>query len=142
MRPMRLGLLAALIVAVMAPTAAMAQRLPKSGGGEAPPAKVTAAARKQGMAEAPALASASGVPCQVTDARLVGRVAADKKTGSLGSSLYEVACQGGMGYLLQSGQVVASGPIETLRDNNLMRELYLGDGHGGRPVKAKAGDLQ
>lgn len=46
------------------------------------------------------------------------------------------------GYLLQNGQVVASGPIKTLRDDNLMRELYLGDGNGGRPVKAKQGDLQ
>jgi branched-chain amino acid transport system ATP-binding protein len=34
------------------------------------------------------------------------------------------------GYLLQNGQVVASGPIATLRDDRLMRELYLGDSHG------------
>ena len=46
------------------------------------------------------------------------------------------------GYLLQSGQVMASGPIETLRNDTLMRELYLGDGHGGRPVHGKTGDLQ
>ena len=46
------------------------------------------------------------------------------------------------GYLLQSGQMAASGPIETLRDDTLMRELYLGDGHGGRPVHEKTGDLQ
>ncbi|WP_394761315.1 hypothetical protein [Phenylobacterium sp.] len=109
MRPMRLGLLAALIIAVMAPTAALAQRLPKAGGVTMPPpAKVTADARKQGMADAPALVGTAGVPCQVTDARLVGKVAADKKTGSLGSSLYEVACQGGMGYLLQSSATGAT----------------------------------
>jgi branched-chain amino acid transport system ATP-binding protein len=30
------------------------------------------------------------------------------------------------GYLLQHGQVVASGPIAELRDNRLMRDLYLG----------------
>ena len=33
------------------------------------------------------------------------------------------------GYLLQHGQVVASGPIAELRDNRLMHELYLGHGH-------------
>lgn len=109
MRPMRLGLLAALIVAVMAPSAALAQRLPKSGISAAPSAaKVTAEARKQGMADAPAIVATAGVPCQVVDARLVGKVAADKKTGSLGSSLYEVACQGGMGYLLQTSATGAS----------------------------------
>lgn len=32
------------------------------------------------------------------------------------------------GYLLQNGQVVTSGPIATLRDDRLMRELYLGEG--------------
>ncbi len=36
------------------------------------------------------------------------------------------------GYLLQNGQVVASGPIATLRDDRLMRELYLGEGHRAR----------
>jgi len=46
------------------------------------------------------------------------------------------------GYLLQNGRVVASGLIETLRDDNLMRELYLGDGNGGHPVKSKEGSLQ
>jgi len=32
------------------------------------------------------------------------------------------------GYLLQHGQIVASGPIAKLRDNRLMHELYLGAG--------------
>jgi branched-chain amino acid transport system ATP-binding protein len=31
------------------------------------------------------------------------------------------------GYLLHNGRVVASGPISELRDDTLMRELYLGD---------------
>lgn len=96
MRPMRLGLLAALIVAVMAPAAAMAA--PKAA-----PAAVSAESRKQGMAEAPPLVQAAGMNCQVSDARFVGKAPPDKKTGSLGSSLYEVACgQGGMGFLLQT----------------------------------------
>lgn len=95
MRPMRLGLLAALIVAVMAPAAAMA----------APAAKaptVDAGLRKQGMADAPALVQAAGANCQVSDARFIGKSPPDKKTGSLGSSLYEVACSQGMGFLVQT----------------------------------------
>jgi hypothetical protein len=106
MRPMRLGLLAALIVAVMAPATAMAQRLPAASGvsgSKAPAAAVSAESRKTGMAEAPALVQTAGLTCQVSDARLVGKAPPDKKTGSLGSSLYEVACgAGNMGYLLQT----------------------------------------
>ena len=42
------------------------------------------------------------------------------------------------GYLLQHGRVVASGPIETLRDDTLMRELYLGSGGSGtQPAPAQ-----
>ena len=33
------------------------------------------------------------------------------------------------GYLLQHGEIVASGPIADLRDNRLMHELYLGQGN-------------
>jgi branched-chain amino acid transport system ATP-binding protein len=36
------------------------------------------------------------------------------------------------GYLLQYGQIVASGPIAALRDHRLMHELYLGQGRGAR----------
>ena len=32
----------------------------------------------------------------------------------------------GRGYLLQHGEIVASGPIAELRDDQLMHELYLG----------------
>jgi hypothetical protein len=92
---MRLGLLAALIVAVMAPATAMAA--PKAT------ASVSSESRKQGMAEAPALTQAANLNCQVSDARFIGKSPPDKKTGSLGSSLYEVACgQGAMGYLIQT----------------------------------------
>ena len=36
------------------------------------------------------------------------------------------------GYLLQYGQIVASGPIAELRDHRLMHELYLGQGRSVR----------
>jgi hypothetical protein len=101
MRPMRLGLLAALIVAVMAPATAMAQRLPTSGGGtKVVAATISADSRKQGMKDAPAIIQAAGVNCAVSDARLAGTVAADKKTGSLGGKVYEVACgEGSVGFI-------------------------------------------
>ena len=94
MRPFGLGLLAALIVALMAPAVAMAAKAPASA--------VSPEARKVGMADAPALVAAASLPCKVTDARLVGKAPPDKKTGSLGSSLYEVACEGAPGFLVQT----------------------------------------
>jgi hypothetical protein len=97
MRPRILGLAAALFVAAMAPAAAVISA-PK----EAPP-KVTEAQRKQGMAEAPAIVQAAGLPCQVSDARFVGRTTEDKKKGTPAQSFYEVACAPGtMGYIVQA----------------------------------------
>ncbi len=108
MRPMRFGLLCALIVAVMAPTAVMAQRLPASGGGSAPAPTVSADSRKQGMADAPGIVQSAGLNCQVSDARMAGKIAPDKKTGSLGGSVYEIACgPGTLGFLVQT---TAGGP--------------------------------
>jgi hypothetical protein len=122
MRPMRLGLLAALIVAVMAPATAMAQRLPPSGGGgkaAAAETKVSSESRKAGMAEAPALVQAAGLNCQLSDARLVGKAPPDKKTGSLGSSLYEVACgSGAMGFLIQTGALGAAPSVFSCLEAN------------------------
>ncbi|MGZ6038033.1 MAG: hypothetical protein ACXWKR_05150, partial [Phenylobacterium sp.] len=64
---------------------------------------VSSEARKQGMADAPALVAAAGVTCQVSDARLAGKTAADKKTGSPGASVYEVACgPNSLGFLIQT----------------------------------------
>ena len=97
MRPFGLGLLAALIIASMAPAVAMA-------ASKAP--AVSAEAHKAGMAEAPALVAAASLPCKVSDARLVGKAPADKKTGAPASSLYEVACEGAPGFLVQTTAAV------------------------------------
>jgi branched-chain amino acid transport system ATP-binding protein len=43
------------------------------------------------------------------------------------------------GYLLQNGSVVASGPIAELRDDRLMRDLYLGDAQNGGVRQAATG---
>src|SRR5262249_33744257 len=96
MRPKVLGLAVALIVAALAPAAAVISA-PK----EAP--AVSDAQRKQGMAEAPAVVQAAGLPCQVSDARFVGKVPEDKKKGTPASSFYEVACgPGAMGFVIQA----------------------------------------
>ena len=91
MRPIGLGLLAALMVALAAPAASAA---PKA-------ATVDKASREAGMKDAPALVQEAGVNCQVQDARLAGKIAPDKKTGSLGGSVYEVSCgPGTVGFIM------------------------------------------
>jgi hypothetical protein len=93
---MRLGLLATLVAALVAVVMA-----PAMAYAAAP--SVSSDARKAGMADAPALVQAAGLPCQVSDARLAGKSAPDKKTGSLGSTVYEVACgPNSIGFLLQT----------------------------------------
>ncbi|MCR5873307.1 hypothetical protein LRS10_03335 [Phenylobacterium sp. J426] len=87
--PKAIGLAAALAALVLVPAAAVSQGKKD--------ADIPAAARKSGMAEAPALVQAAGLPCQVSDARKIGE---DKKTKT---GYYEVACATGtMGYVLQS----------------------------------------
>src|ERR1700761_1962775 len=97
MRPMRLGLFATLIAALVA--VVMAPAMAYAAG----PPSVSSDARKAGMADAPALVQAAGLPCQVSDARLAGKTQPDKKTGSLGATVYEVACgANSIGFLIQT----------------------------------------
>lgn len=87
--PKAIGLAAALAALVLVPAAAVSQ------GKKA--ADIPAAARKSGMAEAPAIVQAAGLPCQLSDARKIGE---DKKSKT---AYYEVACgAGNMGYVLQA----------------------------------------
>ncbi|MDC7674562.1 hypothetical protein [Asticcacaulis machinosus] len=63
--------------------------------------KVTDKTRAKGMADAPAILSASGAPCQIADAHHVGEsnvTTADGKKSKV--MVYEVACQTGPGYIL------------------------------------------
>ena len=97
MRPIGLGLFAALLVALATP--ALAQRAPSGAAPKAP--TVDKASREAGMKDAPALAQAAGVTCQVQDARMAGKLAPDKKTGSLGGNVYEVSCgPGTVGFIM------------------------------------------
>ncbi|HEY2483084.1 MAG TPA: hypothetical protein VGI30_12940 [Caulobacteraceae bacterium] len=84
-----IGLGIALILAIAAPNLAFA----------AEKAAVSKEQRTKGMADAPALVQAAGSDCQVADARFVGE-ATDPKTKAK-TTLYEVACTGSEGLLVQ-----------------------------------------
>lgn len=86
--PKAIGLAVAMIAALLVPAAAVSQAKKA--------AEIPAAARKAGMAQAPAVVQTAGLSCQVSDARLIGE---DKKAKT---SYFEVACGAGkMGYVLQ-----------------------------------------
>lgn len=94
--PKAFGLAAALFAALLVPALAMSAKKEAA-------AEITAQERKLGMAGAPAVVQALGLPCQLSDARIVGE---DKKTKT---NYFEVACApGAMGYILQSSATGAS----------------------------------
>ncbi len=84
-----IGLGIALVLAFAAPNLAFA----------ADKAAVSKDQRTKGMAAAPALVQAAGSDCKVADARYVGE-ATDPKTKAK-TTLYEVACEGSEGLLVQ-----------------------------------------
>jgi hypothetical protein len=89
MRSIGIGLVAALAMVVLAPTAAIAA--PKR---DATAALMQAKARERGKAEAPALVNAAGIRCTIADALFIGE---DKKQGM---TFFEVACSEGMGFVM------------------------------------------
>lgn len=93
MRPFGIGLAAALVVAALAPAVVLSA--PKK-----PAEAVSEAQRKAGMAEAPAVAQAVGITCQVTDARFIGKQTDAKTKAS--TSYYEIDCDKGLGFILSA----------------------------------------
>ncbi|MFZ5730855.1 MAG: hypothetical protein ACOY4G_16040 [Pseudomonadota bacterium] len=91
MRRKTIGLVAALAVAALAPAVVMSQSRD---------AEVTEKARTQGMAEAPALAQAAGLNCQIVDARFIGKN--EDRKAKTSKSYYEVDCQEGMGFVMEA----------------------------------------
>jgi hypothetical protein len=89
MRPIAIGLTAALALAALVPATVISAAKEKEK-----PAAVDAKAREAGMKAAPDIAKAAGISCTVTDARLIG---ADKKSAT---DYYEAACQQGLGFAL------------------------------------------
>jgi hypothetical protein len=79
--------------------ATAAQAAAPAAGAAAKPPEITKEQRDAGMKAAPALVQASGVPCTVADARMIGATPPDPKTKEV-STYYEVACKGALGYVL------------------------------------------
>lgn len=73
--------------------------LPSLGFAAEKAGAVSKEAHEKGMAAAPALVQAAGSDCQVSDARYIGQ-ASDPKTKAK-TTLYEVACTGSEGLLVQ-----------------------------------------
>lgn len=97
-RPLGLALLAAFTL-VAAPFAAAAAPAP-------PPAKIDTKIDPDqhalGKKEAPEAVKSAGIPCTITDAYYIGSSdTKDDKGKTVSQKLYEVACQGGVGQVLQ-----------------------------------------
>lgn len=99
MRTLSLGLVAALIVAMLSPGLASA------APDKAPP--VTKEQKAKGMAALPALLTAAGSDCQLADGRFIGE-AVDAKTKAK-TALYEAVCTGSEGLLVE--QIGAGAPL-------------------------------
>ena len=115
-RPMALAAIAALGVTLAAtpaaaqmgvPDGASSAQQPRSGQaarssvrpGQATARPTSEQQHQRGMAEAPAVIQAAGVPCQLADAIWIG----DIGTGAQARKGYEVVCTGSLGYVLVTG---------------------------------------
>ncbi len=94
MRPMKIGLVVALVMAALSPTGVWAAKAPA-----APPLPPIAKADlEKGMAAAPGLVTAANLDCQVSGARKLGENT-DPKT-KLKTVFYELACSNNEGVML------------------------------------------
>jgi len=109
MSRLRLGIAAAIILAVAAPAATVQAQRKKEAA--APAGAVTAKDIERGKAEAPALAQAGGLSCQVVDARFIATDA--KKT-----NYYEIACDQGIGYIVFKAPDVEKPTLATCFEAN------------------------
>lgn len=91
MRPIGLGLIAAIALSIATPTLAA----PKAEG-------VNEMQRKAGMAKAPEIIAKSGLACGLTDARFVGSSDEKKDGVKVTTAFFEVACSEGLGYIIQA----------------------------------------
>jgi hypothetical protein len=91
MRPVQIGLVVALVLAALSPSAAWAAKAPAT-----PP--VSKEDKAKGMAAAPALVAAAKADCQVSDARRMGE-SVDPKTKQK-TSFYELACGNNEGLVI------------------------------------------
>lgn len=124
MRPIRAGLLVALCTVLLTPAAAFAAKAPKAP--PTAPATYTPAQLKKGAAEGAGIVQRAAVPCQMSASAWAGGSGADKKTGTPQRDMYEVACAGQLGYILQAdkdGPVLAFSCLEMMSSANLNCKL-------------------
>ena len=96
MKFLRIGFIAALALALHGQAiAATAPAAPAA-------VKIDQKMRDQGMKEAPAVIQQAAVDCTVSDAYLMGNGEATVDGKKVKTSIYEVACGTGMGYVVQS----------------------------------------
>src|SRR5438477_7424106 len=101
MRPIGMGLAAALILAIATPAALMATSAAAKPAAAATDS-VTKESRDKGKAAAPGLIQGAGLDCQVADARLIG-INTDAKTKAK-TTFYELACTGNEGVIVAQAQ--------------------------------------
>jgi uncharacterized protein YgiM (DUF1202 family) len=114
MSRLRLGVAAAIILAVAAPAATVQAQKKKEAA--APAGTITEKDRQRGMAEAPALAKTAGLTCNVNDARFI---IADPKSKT---AFYEVACDQGIGYIVIADPAKPAPTLGTCMEANTPRE--------------------
>jgi hypothetical protein len=106
MRPIVIGLIAALMAATMQPAAALAATTPAKPG-----ATVDAASIKKGMDAAPGVITKAGLDCNLANARMLG-TSTDPKTKAA-SDYYELACTDQEGFIIAIPQKDGVIQIET-----------------------------
>jgi len=101
MKFLRIGFIAALALALHGQALA-ATAAPAAG-------KIEPKMREQGMKEAPAVIQQAGIDCTVSDAYLMGNGETTVDGKKVKTSIYEVACGSGMGYVAQA--IPGSAPV-------------------------------
>lgn len=124
----RLGIATAVILAMFA-TSGVTVAQGKKKEAAAAAGAISQKDRDRGMAEAPALAKAAGLACNITDARFI---LADTKTKT---NYFEVACDQGFGYLV--GQDAAKPTAQLFPCFDADKKVKAGDKEVDSPLKCK-----
>jgi hypothetical protein len=123
----RFGVAAAVVMAMLA-TSAVTVAAPKKEE-KAAPGAVSQKDRDRGMAEAPALAKAAGLACNITEARFT---VTDTKAKT---NYYEVACDQGFGYIVSQDPAKPTASLFPCFDAD--KKVKQGDKEVDSPLKCK-----
>ena len=130
----RFGVAAAVMMAMLATSAVTVAAPKKEKEAAAAPGAIAQKDRDRGMAEAPALAKAAGLACNITEARFT---VTDSKSKT---NYYEVACDQGFGYIV--GQDPTKPVAQLFPCFDAEKKVKQGDKEIDSPLKCKlAGNL-